>query len=442
MKNKFCIFVSLVLFFAFLLSFTTFASSENEDKNEIDVDFSSEAKAVYLYSYDADRVIYSFGEDKQLVPASTAKVVTGLIACNELYRSLDDAVVITEDMLDGVTGASMKLEVGMTLTVRDLLYGTICGCNNDAAQALAILCSGSVAAFVEKMNEYADKLYMKSTVFANPTGLDSDKAKTTLSDIANLAKEAVKNEPYMQICSTPSYTFKNTDGIEQTIHNRNALISQFSAKGYVNKNVKGLISGSTDEGGYISVTYAEKDSVRYLCIVMGAEADSARIESYYITNYLLDHVFKYYSSVKVVTAGEICGKLAVTSANQAYIPCTVKEDISVFISDAVDINKDIYIIPYFHADTEKAPIDKDTEVGVLNVYYKGKVVASAALITSENVSASPLLKTLDSMKSFLTSTFFLIFAVIFIPSLAVAVYLYRINNRHKKVGTVRYNRFS
>ena len=263
---------------------------------EDEYDFSDNAQAIYLYNCDFKQELYSVGEDKVLPVGPTAKIMTGLIACELFEKELDKSVTVSAEMLQGVSGNVMGLKSGMTVTVKDLIYGTVCGGNNDAAHVLAFISDGSIDAFTKRMNAYTDKLYMKSTTYSNPTGLDDTPSKTTLLDTAKLAIAASKNKLYMEISSSANYKTSN----EITVYNRNALISQFSAQGYLNKNARGMIAGSTESGGFSLVTKIEKNELNYICVVMGADADDDEIYSYSIFNDLVDAYVAKYSMQKLI----------------------------------------------------------------------------------------------------------------------------------------------
>ena len=94
---------------------------------EVECENAQYADAIYFYSYDAKTVLYSKNENKILSPASTVKIMTGLIACERLDKRLNEQVLITEEMLIGRNGTSMGLKAGMTLYIKDLMYGAICG---------------------------------------------------------------------------------------------------------------------------------------------------------------------------------------------------------------------------------------------------------------------------------------------------------------------------
>ena len=417
-----------------------------EEADELGIEIDSRAGAVYIYSYDAERVLLCAEPNKSIAPASSAKIMAGLVVCELYPHRLDERVVITEDMLRGHTGASMNLRVGMVVTMRDLLYGTVCGGNNDAATALAVACSGSVDAFVSEMNFFAKHLYMNSTHYENPTGLDVKGATTTLSDTALLVHKAAKNEIYMAASSAACFDFTPEGEATVTVNNRNALANRFSATGYTNKYAKGIISGNTDEGGYVLAAYAERSGVRYLCLIMGAEADSQHIYSYYTVNKALDFLFERYEYRKALSAGDVLQEreisLSVSNGQASLLPCAVDEDIYIFTDTSIDLKKDLRYVTYLHNEELTAPIEEGTVVGGVHIYCGDILVGKADLVAADDVEPNIILSFLDATKDFLLGRFFIISVVIFIPLLTIYLFIDAKRSRHKKVGTLNFKRFS
>src|SRR5690606_8807898 len=133
----------------------------------------------------------------KLPPASTTKIMTGLIALENL--SLDQAVTISEE--DNSIGQSMKLIQGERLTIRDLLYGTLVGSGNDAALALAQAYEGGYGTFVELMNQKASSLGLEDTHFTNVSGLENYQHYSSAHDLALLTLHALQNPEFAHFVS-------------------------------------------------------------------------------------------------------------------------------------------------------------------------------------------------------------------------------------------------
>lgn len=87
--------------------------------------------------------------------ASTTKIMTALVVLD--HCNPDDQVANFPEYTT-VEGSSMYLKAGESYTVRDLLYGMLLASGNDAANALAFYCGGSIDGFAKMMNEKAGNL--------------------------------------------------------------------------------------------------------------------------------------------------------------------------------------------------------------------------------------------------------------------------------------------
>lgn len=437
--------ITIKIFICFLLllisTFTFALLTSAKSAFEVKCDNSEYADAIYFYSYDAKTVLYSKNEKKIIYPASTVKIMTGLIACEKLENKLSESVTITEEMLEHHGGTSMGLKVGMTLTIQDIIYGAICGSSNDAAQALAVICSGSIDKFVSEMNRYATELNMTSTVYKNPTGLDESGAQTTVYDVAILSKAAAKNSLYMTVSSAKNYNYKK-DGNDAIIYNRNALISHFTATQYLNEYASGLNAGSTDKGGYVVSTILKANGTSYLCIVMGAKNDDGDIYSYKIANDLTNKAISTFGNVKISSKNEKITTLpidcALSTDKEISVSCVTEDDVYAFIPKNIDLKKKLEYRVYFH-DTELiAPINEGDVLGGINIYLDGVLIGSTRIISATTLEGNDFLIFMKNMKSFLISRYFLIFIFIAIPSLAAFLYINYMKNRRKNVRYIKF----
>ncbi|MBO5670620.1 MAG: D-alanyl-D-alanine carboxypeptidase, partial [Clostridia bacterium] len=109
------------------------------------------AAGAYLYNFENDQVLYEHEADKRIYPASTVKLMTGIIAMEELGGDMDATITVTSEMLSKVVGNRIGLKVGEIVSVRDMLHALLVNGANDAAQVLAVTVSGSVEEFVVRM---------------------------------------------------------------------------------------------------------------------------------------------------------------------------------------------------------------------------------------------------------------------------------------------------
>lgn len=151
---------------------------------------------------------------ERMYPASMTKVMT-VLAAAELVDDLDAQVTIPIEITDYcyVNGCSVVgFEIGETVRVEDLFYGTVLPSGADAALALAEYAAGSQEAFVEKMNEKARELGVgETTHFTNCVGIYDDENYTTAYDMAVIMKAAVENEFCRRVLSAHTYTIPGNE---------------------------------------------------------------------------------------------------------------------------------------------------------------------------------------------------------------------------------------
>ena len=209
------------------------------------------ATAAVLMDADMGQVLYEKNGDRQMLIASTTKIMTALVVLE--HAAPDDVITVTPNHM--AEGSSMYLKAGETVRVEELLYGLLLCSGNDAALALTE-CAGGLTPFVALMNEKAAALGMAHTSFANPNGLDADGHYSTARDMAVLAAAAVENPTFRRICSSRSVTIG-----QRTMENHNRLLRQ--VEGCV-----GLKTGYTQAAGRTLVSCTERDGCRLVAVTL------------------------------------------------------------------------------------------------------------------------------------------------------------------------------
>lgn len=375
------------------------------------------AKTVYLYNFENDEEILVKNRTGRIAPASTVKIAFGLLAIEFLETRLDEVVTITEEMLAPAQGAKLGLELGDRMTVRDLLYCAICGGNNDAVCALAVLIFGSQEDCVQALNQRLAEWGCTATHYKNATGVDDNGMYTTLEDVVTISKKALDSPLYMEISSAKSYVYlRQNNGETTTVHNRNAIISPYYYQGCQSRYAKGLIAGMTDRGGYCVVTYAEYEGCRYLCIVMGASTLGGMPGSFRIAFDLLQFCYNNRLYRQVAVAGtEVCRipvSLALSKDEnaEASLPCILESDLYALISDSVTPS-DLTLRTYFYDSPLSAPVEAGTVVGGVDIYDGDRWLGHSRLLVLEEIHPNPLLQALDAMRSFFSSRPFILFVI-------------------------------
>ena len=240
-----------------------------------------QAKSAILMDMDSDRVLYSHNANSRRLMGSTTKIMTALLVLDTL--PLNQEVTVSARAAS-VGQQSLGLKAGDRLTVEQLLYGALVHSGNDAAFALAEACSGSMAAFVGRMNEKAGELGLSNTHYVNPDGLDAPTEYSSAADLATLARVAMERPEFRRIVGTVNYSILLPgNSVPFAFRNVNKLLGTVSW-------VTGIKTGSTSGAGFCLVASGAKDGTSLISVVLG---ESSWTPTWANSQALLDYGFKW-----------------------------------------------------------------------------------------------------------------------------------------------------
>ena len=273
-------FVALITAFTlFVCGFVSVSAEEGEKPDESAV---FDAVSVVLTESATGQVLYSQNPDQRVAIASVTKIMTLLIAAEEMSAgrlSMEDTVVASYNAFV-MDGSVIWLNEGEKMSVRDILRSIVISSANDACLALAEHISATEEAFVNRMNKRAEELSMTNTHFVNCTGLDAENHYSTAADVAKMAAELRKYDYYDEFLLTRlSYVREGTDRETQLL-NTNKLL------GY--EGITGLKTGTTDNAGYCFTATAKRGDMELVAVVLGAKTAESRFD---IAEQLLDYGF-------------------------------------------------------------------------------------------------------------------------------------------------------
>ena len=220
----------------------------------------------------------------------------------EHCTDLDDTVVFNSEVMDSISSNSSTLNpvaiLDEEMTVRDALFGLMLNSANECASALAVYTAGSIDAFVEMMNDKAQELGAVNTHYMNAHGLDDDDHYTTAHDMGLILKEAMKHEEFRKISGTISYTLKKSDTLKDTLELWNHAKILRENSDYYYKYAEGAKTGFTQVALNTLVTYAKKDNVELICVIL---KDYGADKSYTDTANLFKWAFNQVKSITPLT---------------------------------------------------------------------------------------------------------------------------------------------
>lgn len=274
------------------------------------------AQQAILMDAETGRVLYEKNPDKRGLIASTTKIMTALVVCEQC--NVLDRMRIPKEAV-GIEGSSMYLREGEVLTIQELLYGLMLQSGNDAAVALAIYCGGTVEGFAELMNDKARQLGMDNSHFENPNGLDSPGHYSTPRDLAVLAAYAMDNPIFAKTVSAKTVSFGG-----RSLRNHNKLLWQVDG-------ADGVKTGYTKAAGRILVSSAVRQGRRLIAVTMNAPNDWQDHKA------MLEEGFSRYQVQRVVSVGDILGARAVIGGESEAVELMALEDFSYALADGEDL---------------------------------------------------------------------------------------------------------
>lgn len=317
------------------------------------------AKNAILLDAVSGRVLYEKEPDRRSLIASTTKIMTALVVC-EQCNVLDRMRIPGEAV--GIEGSSMYLREGEVLTIQELLYGLMLSSGNDAAVALAIYCGGTVEGFAEMMNDKARVIGLKDSHFVNPHGLDAPDHYSTARDLAVLAAVAMENPIFRKTVSAKTVTIG-----ERTLQNHNKLLWRLDG-------AEGVKTGFTRAAGRILVSSAARAGRRLIAVTIDAPDDW----NDHVT--LMEEGFARYSLQRILTAGERVGTIRVLGGENTLVEVCCGENFDYAVAEDEQLS---IVLP--KPGFAYAPVTLGADAGIGYVTLNGTVVGRIPLKYGDTV---------------------------------------------------------
>ncbi len=331
-----------------------------------------------LMEADTGTIVIEQNADEKLPMASITKLMVLLIADDLVKQgklALDDIITGTATA-KATPGSRVYLDEGEEMTLEEILKCISIPSANDAAVALAEHISGSESEFVKLMNAKAQQMGLKNTHYVTASGLDAEGHYSTARDIAKLSKEIVQNRPL--IMEHAVMTEETIRGGSFPLINTNNLVSNY-------EYATGLKTGTTDNAGYCLTATAEKNGVKLIAVLLGADSSPKRFSD---AKTLFNYAYSDFSMVELYKAGNLTDEegnavvAKVKRGNKTFVPVAVNKAVTAYIPAKytnkvkVDISID---------NTLTAPVKKGSKVGTIKIYADDVLVATLDAVTAQEV---------------------------------------------------------
>ena len=284
------------------------------------------AQCALLGDMGSGRILFNIDAYSRREPASLTKIMTLLLAVEAIEAgtaSPDDMVTASAACKTGLEhdSSTAYIDRGETMSLRDLLYCAALASANEACNIIAEHISGSISAFVERMNTRAAELGCSGTHFANTHGMPDDNHYTTARDIFLIACEGMRHRLFAQLVGCREYTTSATN---------------------VYPGAVGIKTGYTEKAGYCLVSAVQRDGVNVIAVVLGADGDAAakEFDSFADTVTLLDWCFENYSYRSIVERGYPAATQPIEKdGRRGEITLVCSQEINALAEKALDSSK-------------------------------------------------------------------------------------------------------
>lgn len=318
------------------------------------------AKACIVIDAASGRTLLEHNADESLPMASTTKIMTALLALER--GQLDDRVVTGRNAF-GVPGTSIYLDLGESLSLKEMLYGLMLASGNDAAVAIAEHIGGTVEEFARMMTARAAKLGCTGTVFLTPHGLPCEGHCTTARDLARIAREAMQHPTFREIVSTrrARIPWQGRD-YDRVLNNKNRLLSTY-------EGATGIKTGYTKAAGRCLVFGANRSGMEIIGVVLNCNDwfdEAAR---------LMDAAFDAYECTTVLSRGDGVRYIPVIDGLQEQVHAVCAFDLAAVVPKG-RIPALVFDLP----GKVQAPVAQGEQLGTLCLELDGETLCTVPII--------------------------------------------------------------
>lgn len=391
-----------------------------------------------IYCSTTDEVIWQNNPDKKHNLASITKLMTCLIAIEEL--GLDKEVTVAAEAVQASwDGKSEPVGIaGEKLTVEELVYEAMLVSANDAASSLGIAVSGSEKKFAKLMNERAQKIGCSNTNFVNASGIEVKNQYSSAADVIKIACEAFSNKDLLKIVGTAHHTVPKTNKSEaRELENSNLFLEGGEAKTGIGDNTIKVKKYPGVFGGKTGTTLDRKATMVVGCDFDGLEIyavvlDSTVEKRYSDVRKLLDYAKENLSRYEVFAKGAEFEKGRVKSGAVNKITGIAAEAGIINLPEGASASL-LTSVPVYDEDLT-APVKKGQKIGVIQIYLADDPVRTIDLLAAKEVKKGWFLSSfgITNMQTVVIIAVLLLTAAFF-----VMIMMIRTSNKRKREAARR-----
>ncbi len=350
-----------------------------------------DAESALLMDMSTGRILYEKDKDAVHFPASTTKMITAILAIENLTM---DRVMTADAEVAKTGGDTINLKTGEQITVEQALNALLVKSANDCAVILAKAVSGEVSDFVELMNAKAKEIGCENTRFVTPNGLHDEEHVSTCEDLAKIALYCMKNEIFRSIVCKDTYTVPVTNmSPARELASTNLMLWETTPRIYINNKFTGckyegtigIKTGYTSHAQGCLVAACEREGTTLLAVVMmstsyGRFADCIK---------LFNWGFSKYRTLPIFEAGRELGVVKVKRGEFNKVKAVLSEDVCATVP--VEAADSVITTSVELDGSVRAPFEAGTVIGTVNIYEAGELISTFAAIAASGVAKGGIL---------------------------------------------------
>lgn len=341
---------------------------------------SIESKGAIVMEVYSGAVLYAKNGTDSLSPTSLTKLMTSLLAFER--ASLTDTVSCSYKSIHGIGSSVTRvgLEEDERMSVSDMLHAILVASADEATYALAEkVGGGNINTFLQLMNDRMAQLGGVNTTFTSATGTGGSDQTSCAYDIGLVACALARYPAFMKIAGLKWYELPATNLNEaRVIAQTHKFIRQTLTYDYAKAGKSG---GSDPNGRYSLCTYAERNGMTIVAIVLGSPSDSAAYDD---TVSILNYAFENYEAFSLKKLqGQISDSYTglfddcpMFSQNETELVYT-DEDSTVVLPLGADLTQISKSIEYFDVPEY---VHGENVIGQVGYHYQGKIVGRSDII--------------------------------------------------------------
>ena len=334
------------------------------------------AESAILVEAATGRIVYEKNADVERAPASMTKMLTCIIALENLDPTEEVIMsregVFTEDN-------TLNWSERDSISARDMVTAVMLVSENGGAVALAQTIAGSVPNFADMMNDKAKAISCKDSHFVNANGLPAANHYSTAADMARIAVYCMKNPEFRKIVETKRTTIHwiyPRDKFSE-LNNTNELLGKYTG-------ANGIKTGWTSAAGGCLAASAKRGDVELIAVVMHSENQDTRFDD---VKELFNYGFERVRMVSGIDKDRAAKKIFVSGGERASIRVGIEQNLNfpLMANEDPRLLKVSYELPKV-VDAGNG-IHAGKVLGEAVLRYDGNPVARVPIVAREDVDA-------------------------------------------------------